>query len=176
MNIPSLHIWNASFSASHGYMIPQDTIVGRLSVWIHGHRTMETRTQKTEPQSMSSYSSLAATERFHRRTFRREFSSSTYEFPSSREYYDEMFDTYYYQPTKDWAAYIMLVGWKGDYAVRILVGQIHAEAWLHVRRGSSWCWRDCLFHYWYFWKSFESEEKEAVVPQNDTSKVKQVQV
>lgn len=131
------HLKRQLFSESWIYDSAKYTIVGRLSVWIHGHRTMETRTQKAEPQSMSSYSSLAATERSHRRTFRREFSSSTYEFPSSGEYYDEMFDMYYYQPTKDWAAYIMLVGWKGYYAVRIPVGHIHAEAWLHVRRGSS---------------------------------------
>lgn len=51
------------------------------------------------------------------------------EHPSHQEYYDEIFDTCYYTPTEDWAMNIMLVEWKGDYAVRVAVGQIHADAW-----------------------------------------------
>jgi hypothetical protein len=52
------------------------------------------------------------------------------EYPSSQEYYDEIFDTYHYRPTVDCAANIMLIEWKGDdYAVRIAIGQIHVDAW-----------------------------------------------
>ena len=51
------------------------------------------------------------------------------EYPSSQEYYDEIFDTHHYTPTEDWSMNIMLVEWKGDYAERVAVGQIHADAW-----------------------------------------------
>ena len=55
------------------------------------------------------------------------------EHPSSQEYYDEIFDTYHYKPTVDWAANIMLIEWKGDdYAVRIAIGQIHVDAWENI--------------------------------------------
>ena len=51
------------------------------------------------------------------------------EYPSSQEYYDEIFDTYYYKPTVNWATNVMLIGWKGgDYAVGIAIGQIHVDA------------------------------------------------
>ena len=51
------------------------------------------------------------------------------EYPSSQEYYDEMFDTNHFTPTEDWSMNIMLVEWKGEYAERVAVGQIHADAW-----------------------------------------------
>ncbi|KAN0108840.1 Heterokaryon incompatibility protein (HET) domain containing protein [Hyaloscypha variabilis] len=52
------------------------------------------------------------------------------EFPSSQEYYDEIFDSSHFKPTVDCAANIMLIEWKGDdYAVRIAIGQIHIDAW-----------------------------------------------
>lgn len=52
------------------------------------------------------------------------------EYPSSQEYYDDVFETYYYKPTNDWALNVMLIEWKGvDCAVRIATGQIHRVAW-----------------------------------------------
>lgn len=49
--------------------------------------------------------------------------------PSSQEYYDQMFDTYHYPLTEDWSMNVMLVQWKGEYAKRVAIGQIHADAW-----------------------------------------------
>jgi hypothetical protein len=36
------------------------------------------------------------------------------EFPSSEEYYGEIFNTFHFKPTVDWAANIMLIEWKCD--------------------------------------------------------------
>ncbi|KIM96766.1 hypothetical protein OIDMADRAFT_204534 [Oidiodendron maius Zn] len=51
------------------------------------------------------------------------------EYLSSHEYYDEIFDTYHYQVTEDWSRNIMLIEWRGEYAERVAIGQIHANAW-----------------------------------------------
>lgn len=51
------------------------------------------------------------------------------EYPSSHEYYEEIFDTYHYPLTEDWSMNIMLVEWKGEYAERVAIGQIHENAW-----------------------------------------------
>ena len=51
------------------------------------------------------------------------------EYPSCHEYYGEIFDTYHYPVTEDWSRNIMLVEWKGEYAQRVAIGQIHANAW-----------------------------------------------
>lgn len=51
------------------------------------------------------------------------------EYPSDREYYEEIFDTRYYKYKNDWALNVMLVRWKGDMAERVAVGQMHADAW-----------------------------------------------
>jgi hypothetical protein len=55
------------------------------------------------------------------------------EYPSSQEYYDEIFNTYHYRPTVDCAVNIMLIEWKGDdYTVRIVIGQIRVDAWENI--------------------------------------------
>lgn len=51
------------------------------------------------------------------------------EYPSSYEYYDEMFDPDHYPLTEDWSMNIMLVEWKGECAERVAIGQIHVNAW-----------------------------------------------
>jgi hypothetical protein len=50
------------------------------------------------------------------------------EYPNSEEYYDELFHTCYYTPTEKWAANVILLEWKGEYAARVAVGQIDADA------------------------------------------------
>ena len=51
------------------------------------------------------------------------------EYPSSEDYYNEIFDTLHYKYTDSWAQNIMLVEWRGNLAVRVAVGQIHVDAW-----------------------------------------------
>ncbi|ETS87797.1 hypothetical protein PFICI_01625 [Pestalotiopsis fici W106-1] len=51
------------------------------------------------------------------------------EYPSDREYYEEIFDTRHYCYKNDWAINIMLVRWEDGLAQRVSVGQIHVDAW-----------------------------------------------
>ncbi|KAI5458909.1 heterokaryon incompatibility protein-domain-containing protein [Mariannaea sp. PMI_226] len=51
------------------------------------------------------------------------------EYPSDKEYYEEIFDARYYKYKSDWALNVILVRWKGTLAERVAVGQIHADAW-----------------------------------------------
>lgn len=51
------------------------------------------------------------------------------EYPSDREYYEEIFDTRYYKYKSDWALNVMLVRWENDLAERVAVGHMHADAW-----------------------------------------------
>ncbi|KAI4602584.1 hypothetical protein KJ359_007799 [Pestalotiopsis sp. 9143b] len=51
------------------------------------------------------------------------------EYPSDREYYEEVFDTRHYSYKSDWAINIMLVRWEDGLAERVAVGQIHSDAW-----------------------------------------------
>lgn len=44
------------------------------------------------------------------------------EYPSDREYYEEIFDTRYYSYKKDWALNVMLVRWENDLVERVAVG------------------------------------------------------
>jgi hypothetical protein len=51
------------------------------------------------------------------------------DYPSSDDYYSEIFDTSHYKYTNCWAHNIMLVEWKGNLAIRVAIGQIHVDAW-----------------------------------------------
>ena len=51
------------------------------------------------------------------------------EYPSDREYYEEIFDTRHYKYKSAWGLNIMLVRWEGGLAERVAVGQMHADAW-----------------------------------------------
>jgi hypothetical protein len=51
------------------------------------------------------------------------------EYPSHREYYEEIFDTSCYKFKPNWALNIMLVRWDNGLAERVAVGQMHADAW-----------------------------------------------
>ena len=51
------------------------------------------------------------------------------EYPSDREYYEEIFDTRHYKYKSDWALNIMLVRWDNGLAERVAVGQMHVDAW-----------------------------------------------
>ncbi|KAJ6786759.1 hypothetical protein PWT90_11079 [Aphanocladium album] len=51
------------------------------------------------------------------------------EYPSEREYYEEIFDTRHYKYKNDWALNVMLVRWENGLARRVAVGQLHADAW-----------------------------------------------
>ncbi|KAH9241016.1 hypothetical protein K456DRAFT_1920717 [Colletotrichum gloeosporioides 23] len=51
------------------------------------------------------------------------------EYPSAKEYYEEIFDTTAYKYRRWWALNIMLVERKGLWVERVAVGQIHADAW-----------------------------------------------
>ena len=51
------------------------------------------------------------------------------EYPSSEDYYNEVFDTSHYKYTKCWAYNIMLIEWNGKFAMRVAIGQIHVDAW-----------------------------------------------
>ncbi|KAF3804279.1 hypothetical protein GCG54_00000630 [Colletotrichum gloeosporioides] len=51
------------------------------------------------------------------------------EYPSAKEYYEEIFDTTAYKYRRWWALNIMLVERKGMWVERVAVGQIHADAW-----------------------------------------------
>jgi Heterokaryon incompatibility protein (HET) len=54
------------------------------------------------------------------------------EYPSSDDYYNQIFDTSHYKYTNCWAHNIMLVEWNGNVAMRVVVGQIHVDAWVAV--------------------------------------------
>lgn len=51
------------------------------------------------------------------------------EFSTADEYYEEIFDTHFYQYKRWWALNILLVERKGDLSRRLAVGQLHADAW-----------------------------------------------
>ncbi|KAL4891881.1 heterokaryon incompatibility protein-domain-containing protein [Aspergillus ambiguus] len=51
------------------------------------------------------------------------------EYPSSEEYYSEIFDMRFYKYTERWALNILLIEWCGDFARRAAVGQMHSDAW-----------------------------------------------
>ncbi|KAI3316514.1 HET-domain-containing protein [Xylariaceae sp. AK1471] len=51
------------------------------------------------------------------------------EYMSSRQYYEEVFDTSSYGYRRSWALNVMLIEWKESFAERIAVGQMHADAW-----------------------------------------------
>ena len=51
------------------------------------------------------------------------------EYPSEREYYEEIYDTRHYRYKNDWALNVMLVRWENDLAERVAVGQMHADTW-----------------------------------------------
>jgi hypothetical protein len=51
------------------------------------------------------------------------------EYPSSDDYYNEIFDTLHYKYTNSWAQNILLVEWSGNLARRVAIGQIHVDAW-----------------------------------------------
>lgn len=51
------------------------------------------------------------------------------EYPSAREYYEEIFDTRHYNYKEDWALNVMLVRWGNGLAERVAIGQIHVDAW-----------------------------------------------
>lgn len=51
------------------------------------------------------------------------------EYPSNKEYYEEIFDTGHYYYKKDWALNIMLVRSNNGLAERVAVGQMHTDAW-----------------------------------------------
>lgn len=51
------------------------------------------------------------------------------EYPSSDDYYSQVFDTSHYKYTRCWAYNIMLVEWRENFAMRVGVGQIHVDAW-----------------------------------------------
>jgi hypothetical protein len=55
------------------------------------------------------------------------------EYPSTDDYYNEVFDTSHYKYTKCWAYNIMLVEWTGNFAMRVGIGQIHVDAWATAR-------------------------------------------
>ncbi|KAF2667721.1 HET-domain-containing protein [Microthyrium microscopicum] len=52
------------------------------------------------------------------------------DYPSSDDYYNEIFDTSHYKYTDCWAHNIILVEWNGNLAMRVAVGQIHVDAWV----------------------------------------------
>lgn len=58
------------------------------------------------------------------------------EYPSAREYYEEIFDTNHYTYKKDWALNVMLIRWKDGFAERIPIGQLHADAWKDAHQNS----------------------------------------
>lgn len=51
------------------------------------------------------------------------------EYPSSEEYYEEIYDTKHYSYKDCWALNILLMRWKDSVAERMAVGQMHADAW-----------------------------------------------
>lgn len=51
------------------------------------------------------------------------------DYPSSDDYYSEIFDTSHYKYTNCWAHNIMLIEWDGNLAIRVAIGQIHVDAW-----------------------------------------------
>ncbi|KAH4613338.1 hypothetical protein HBH82_016160 [Parastagonospora nodorum] len=51
------------------------------------------------------------------------------EYPSSDDYYNEMYDISHYRYIDSWAQNILLVEWSGNLARRVAVGQIHVDAW-----------------------------------------------
>ncbi|KAF4837660.1 hypothetical protein CGCSCA4_v011867 [Colletotrichum siamense] len=51
------------------------------------------------------------------------------EYPSAKEYYEEIFDTTAFKYRRWWALNIMLVERKGSWVERVAVGQVHADAW-----------------------------------------------
>ncbi|KAF3009218.1 hypothetical protein E8E14_008061 [Neopestalotiopsis sp. 37M] len=51
------------------------------------------------------------------------------EYPSDREYYEEIFDTRHYCYKNEWAINVMLVRWEDGFAERVSVGQMHVDAW-----------------------------------------------
>ncbi|KAI1332853.1 heterokaryon incompatibility protein-domain-containing protein [Xylariaceae sp. FL0255] len=51
------------------------------------------------------------------------------EYPSSLEYYQEVFDTTHYRYKRWWNLNIMLLKWEGGVAQRIGVGFMHTDAW-----------------------------------------------
>ncbi|TVY12570.1 hypothetical protein LARI1_G009629 [Lachnellula arida] len=58
------------------------------------------------------------------------------EYPSDREYYEEIFDTRHYRYKNDWALNVMLVRWENDLVERVTVGQMHADAWKEAHQKS----------------------------------------
>ena len=56
------------------------------------------------------------------------------EYPSSKEYYEEIFDTKTYGYKECWALNVLLVRWLDGESVaeRVAVGQIHADAWVRM--------------------------------------------
>ncbi|KAK7932234.1 heterokaryon incompatibility protein-domain-containing protein [Apiospora marii] len=59
------------------------------------------------------------------------------EYPTAREYYEEIFDTRHYIYKDNWALNIMLVRWENGLAERVVVGQMHADAWNEDHQESS---------------------------------------
>lgn len=55
------------------------------------------------------------------------------EYPSSREYFEEIFDTARFERKPGWALNILLVEKNGDFAERVAIGQIHVDAWNMLR-------------------------------------------
>ncbi|KAI3340374.1 HET-domain-containing protein [Ustulina deusta] len=51
------------------------------------------------------------------------------EYPSSSQYYEQVFDTGSYGYRRWWAFNIMLIEWRESFAERVAIGQIHADAW-----------------------------------------------
>lgn len=51
------------------------------------------------------------------------------EYPSSSQYYDEVFDAVCYGYKRWWALHVMLIEWKGTHAERVAVGLMHHDAW-----------------------------------------------
>ncbi|KAL0943462.1 heterokaryon incompatibility protein [Colletotrichum truncatum] len=51
------------------------------------------------------------------------------EYPSRTEYYEDIFDTSFFNYKTGWALNIMLVDRKGAWVERLAIGQIHVDAW-----------------------------------------------